>query len=498
MTEPSQPYSNLLHRSREIGLIDSACQLLSWDQETCMPPECLPFRAEQLAHLGGWTHRLFTKPEVGDWIKACEDHGFTPDSDEAANVREWRRAYDRKTKVPAELVEELQRAQSFAREAWIEARQKSEFPIFQPHLEKLLQLSLRMADCWGYEQSRYDALLESYEPGARAAALKKLFSELRPVIAELGRIAGERSARLPADMLRGQYLIAAQQAFNREVAEALGFDFKAGRIDTTAHPFCSGISPGDCRLTTRYNEADFTESLYGVLHEAGHGMYEQGIRREAHGTPLGSAASLGIHESQSRLWENHVGRSRTFWEHWLPRAAKHFPSLTRFTPEAMHAAVNRVEPSFIRVEADEVTYDLHIILRFEIETRLIEGALKVADVPHVWNEEFEKLMGLKVPNDALGCLQDIHWSFGNFGYFPTYTLGNLNASQLFHCASANLPDLQSQLGNGDYSSLLGWLRNKVHQHGQRFEPPQLMHSATGEATQARYHLDYLRRKFGEV
>jgi carboxypeptidase Taq len=495
MTTEFKPYANLLARSREVAMVDGASALLNWDEETYMPRAALPFRAEQLAFFSGWSHRQFTAPEVGDWIKACEDHGFAADSDEAANVRNWRWAYDRQTKLPVELVEEFNRASTLARDAWAAARRRSEFAHFRPHLEKLLELSRRQADHWGYAESRYDALLEGHERGARAAQLTKLFAGLRPAIVELLGPITEKSASIPADLLCGDYSIAAQQAFNREVAESIGFDFNAGRIDTTTHPFCSGLGPGDTRLTTRYDEHDFTESLYGVLHEAGHGLYDQGLSREHHGTPLGSAVSMGIHESQSRLWENHVGRSVAFWEHWHPRACHHFPALKKFSPERINDAVNRVAPSFIRVEADQVTYDLHIILRFELELKLVSGELKVVDVPAVWNEEFEKMLGLKVPDAARGCLQDIHWSLGAFGYFPTYTLGNLNAAQLMRRARQDLPGLETELAAGNSRSLLQWLRENVHQLGQRFPPPELMRRATGEDTNTGHHLDALRRKF---
>jgi carboxypeptidase Taq len=495
MNNPFAPYEKLRARAKEIALVDSAAGLLNWDEETYMPRQALPFRAEQLAFFSGWSHRQFTAPEVGDWIKACEDHGFTADSDEAANVREWRRSYDRATKLPPELVEEFNRATTLARDAWTEARKRSEFAHFQPHLEKLLQLSRQMADKWGFTECRYDALLEGHERGARAAQIKKLFAELRPAIVAVLGPAVERSKSIPENFLEGDYTLSAQQAFNREVAEAFGFDFNAGRIDTTTHPFCTGLGPGDTRLTTRYNERDFTESFYGVLHETGHGLYDQGLKLEHHGTPLGSACSMGIHESQSRLWENHVGRSVAFWEHWHPRACHHFPALKRFSPDQIVRAINRVSPSFIRVEADQVTYDLHIILRFELELKLIEGELKAADLPGVWNEEFEKMLGLKVPNDARGCLQDIHWSIGAFGYFPTYTLGNLNAAQLMRRAEQDLPKLNAELRSGNYQDLLGWLREKVHESGQRHDPQALMRHATGETTQAQHHLQYLRHKF---
>ena len=489
------PYKTLLARAKEIALVDSAAALLNWDEETFMPRQALPFRAEQLAFFSGWSHRQFTASEVGDWIKACEDHGYAPDSDEAANTREWRRNYDRATKLPSELVEEFNRASTLARDAWTEARKRSEFAHFQPHLEKLLQLSRQMADKWGYDECRYDALLDGHERGARASQLKKLFAEFRPALVRVLGPAVENSRSISENFLEADYPIAAQQAFNREVAEAIGFNFNAGRIDTTTHPFCTGLGPGDTRLTTRYNERDFTESFYGVLHEAGHGLYDQGLKAEHHGTPLGSANSMGIHESQSRLWENHVGRSVAFWEHWHPRAGHHFPGLAKFSPEEIARAINRVSPSFIRVEADQVTYDLHIILRFELELKLIGGELKVSDLPGVWNEEFEKMLGLKVPDDARGCLQDIHWSLGAFGYFPTYTLGNLNAAQLMRRASQDLPKLNAELRSGSYQSLLRWLREKIHEPGQRYEPQELMRRATGETTQSNHHLDYLWKKF---
>jgi carboxypeptidase Taq len=495
MPTPFAPYKKLCRRSREIAWVAGAAEALTWDIETYMPPKAIDFRAEQLAHLSGHTHRLFTAKKVGEWISACEQNGFAPDSPEAANIREWRRLYDRASKLPARLVEKFERTRAHAREAWRKARQNSEFRIFKPHLEKLLLLNRQKADCWGFEESPYDALADGYEPGIRASQLRALFAELRPAIGEVLGPALEHSATIPPDLLQGHYPIPAQQALNRQVAEAIGFDFAAGRIDTTTHPFCTTLGPADCRLTTRYNEQNFAQSLYGVLHEAGHGLYEQGLPAEHYGTPLGTAASLGIHESQSRLWENHVGRSPAFWEHWHSAACAHFPELKKLTPAQLTAAVNRVSRSFIRVEADQVTYDLHILLRFEVEVRLIEGQLAVADLPAFWNEEFEKLLGLRVTRDADGCLQDIHWSLGDLGYFPTYTLGNLNAAQLMHRAAQDHPGLDAELARGEYQSLLAWLREKVHRHGLRYRPQELMQQATGEPTKSTYHLEYLQKKF---
>ena len=400
-----------------------------------------------------------------------------------------------RTCLPTTLIEEFEKVKIHGNAAWMEARSRGDFALFQPHLEKTFELTRQMAELWGYEQCAYDALLEEYEPGARAAELTELFATLRPAIVALLGPAAERSRRLPADLLAGDYPIDRQQAFNREVAAAIGFDFEAGEISTTTHPFCSGVAPGDCRLTTRYDAGNFFVSLYGVLHEAGHGMYEQGLPPNAFGTPAGTAVSLGIHESQSRLWENQVGRSRGFWETWLPRARHYFPQLAPRTPEEMFAAANRVRPSFIRVEADQVTYDLHIMLRFSLERRLLDGSLAIADVPAAWNEEFAASLGIAVPDDARGCLQDVHWSEGLIGYFPTYTLGNLNAAQLFRRAQADLPGLAAELASGHYASLLQWLRLKVHQYGEQMEPGELMAAATGETTRADHYLASLREKF---
>jgi carboxypeptidase Taq len=495
MSESFPAYRKLLKRVREIGLLDSTNSVLSWDEETYLPTKALAHRAEQMAYLSGRAHRLFTASQVGDLMAECEQHGFPSESEEAANVREWRRSYERKTKIPTRLVEKFQRIRSHAREAWGQARQQSKFKLFKPHFQKLLDLQLQFADLWGYTGSPYNAHLDEYEPGARTEDLREVFAALRPEIVSLLGPAVERSKAVPRSTLHGHYPVASQQAFNHGVAQAMGFDFESGRIDTTTHPFCSGLGPNDCRLTTRYSEEDFTVSLYGIMHEAGHGLYDQGLPKEHFGAPLGNAISLGIHESQSRLWENQVGRSLDFWRHWHPIACKHFPELARLTPEQIHAAVNHVQPSFIRVEADQVTYDLHIILRFEVELKLLERQLDVADVPAYWNEQFEKMFGLKVTKDSDGCLQDIHWSIGLLGYFPTYTLGNLNAAQLMRKARTENPSLDSELARGEYGSLLAWLREKVHRHGMRYHPQALMKLATGQPTDSSAHLANLREKF---
>jgi carboxypeptidase Taq len=494
-------YESLQERSREIAVYNSAASLLSWDQETYMPPKAGAYRAEQLSQLAGLAHRLGTAPEVGDWLKACED-SLPPCADEeetarrAANVREWRRDYDRATKLPSRLVEEFARTTSLSRDAWAQARRESSFPAFAPWLDKILALTREQAECWGYTTTAYDALLEGYEPGARAADLVPVFADLQkqltPLLPSLEKITGG----IDPARLEGDYPIDIQRALNKEIADAIGFDFEAGRIDTTVHPFCTEMGPHDCRLTTRYNVKDFTGSLSGTMHEAGHGLYTQGLHAAFFGTPIGTYASLGIHESQSRLWENQIGRSRAFWAHWYPRVKKIFPSLEALPLDEFWILVNRVKPSHIRVDADEATYNLHIILRFEIEQKLVSGELAVADLPAAWNARFEEIFQIPVPDDRRGCLQDTHWALGLIGYFPTYTLGNLNAAQLYAAALKQDPAIATDIEAGKYGRLLAWMREKIHRHGRRYSPTELIERATGEPTRATYFLDYLKGKYG--
>jgi carboxypeptidase Taq len=486
-------YKKLSERSREVHLVRSTASLLEWDLETYIPPNAAAFRAEQLSYLGTKAHALFTKPIVGHWIKEAEDFGFPAESLEAANVREWRRTYDRAVKIPNSLVEKFEKARILAYDAWIGARAESNFPKFRPHLEKIITLVRKKIDRWGFEESPYDALLEDYEPGIRASQLKPVFAELRDALKDI--LAKASASGVSEEFLDGHYPISGQQALSKEIAEAFGYDFRSGRIDTTTHPFMTTLGPYDQRITTRYNEKRFEMSLYGTMHETGHALYEQGLPKEPVGVPTSDSVSLGIHESQSRLWENHVGRTTQFWHLWHATACNYLPDLARYSPDDLARGVQRVAPSFIRVEADEVTYDLHVLLRFEIELELIEGRLKVKDLPEAWNSKFKELFDLKVPDDRRGVLQDVHWSHGTFGYSPTYTLGNLNAAQLINAAETQVPDLGAQLAQGRYQPLLQWLREKVHQHGRHYLPQDLMCRATGETTQGKYRIEYLRQKY---
>ena len=485
---PQHPYNSLVERSREVALLGSVGSLLGWDQETHLPVAGGDYRAAQLSHLSALAHSRWVADEVGGWLDACEDGGGAAEPAAAANLREWRRSYDRARKLPQRLVEELSRQCSLGQQAWQKARADREFAQFAPHLWRIVELTREVREHVGYAVQPYGALLDEYEHGLDGATLSSLFETLAPRLAELARRGEERSRASPTRLPDGPYPQAGQAAFNREVATAFGFDFSAGRIDTSAHPFCTTLGARDTRMTTRYDERDFTNSLYCVLHETGHALYEQGLDPEAFGTPLGSASSLGVHESQSRLWENHVGRSPAFWERWLPRAASFFPQLAGITPGQLTEHVNRCRRSFIRVDADELTYDMHIILRFRIERAIVNDRLPVAEIPALWNQTFRELFDLEVPDDASGCLQDVHWSHGAFGYFPTYTLGNLNAAQLVQAARRSLPGLDDALARGDYAPLRDWLRESVHQHGQRHQPQALIKLASGAATAADAHL----------
>ena len=487
-------YERLTALGKELQLVSDSAALLGWDQEVLLPSRGIPYRAEQMSWFSGYVHERFTAAEVGEWIVEAEDQTKAGDVVAVANCREWRHEYDRSTCLPTKLVQELAEARVHSQAAWAEARKVSDFRRFAPHLQKLVDLSREHAERWGYDDQLYDALIDRFERGATARGLVGTLGSLRT---DLLPIVDAATSRPPYDRsgLSGHYPVERQQAFNREVAESIGFDFEAGRIDTAVHPFCSGMAPYDTRLTTRYDETDFLSSLFGVLHEAGHGLYEQGLPKDWRGQPVGNSVSLGVHESQSRLWENHVGRSRGFWEKWLPRAIHHFPHLMGLTPEDLYAAVNQAERSHIRVEADEVTYDLHILLRFELECAIFSGDLAIADIPGEWNRRFESYFGLPVRNDAEGCLQDIHWSMGIFGYFPTYSLGNLNAAHLASAAKSQDPAVAAAFASADYAPLLAWMRKHLHEAGSLHLPDDLVTRAAGTSVTSEALVSHLRERY---
>ncbi len=492
-------YTDLGVLRREAATLGSIAGLVSWDQETYMPKGAAMARSEQMGLLARLGHERNTYPRLGELIGACEsDASLMSDDRLAANVREMRRDYDLKTRLPAELVEELARVGSQAQEAWKLARGDSDFKAFQPWLEKMVSLTRRKGECLhAGDGELYDALLDEYEPGATASEIESVFAPLRQRLSAFISDINTNGAPPSTAPLDTKIPAAQQHAFGLRVLKALGFDLSTGRLDVTTHPFCSGLAPGDTRLTTRYRDERFTDALYGTMHEGGHGLYEQGLPKTdaLFGTPLSDSISLGIHESQSRMWENLVGRSRSFWVWALPIANECFDNaLSAYTPDDMVKAVNTSTPSLIRVEADEGTYNLHVMLRFELERALIAGDLSVSDVPGAWNERMKSMLGLDVPSDAKGCLQDVHWAFGLMGYFPTYTLGNLYASQFWEAILRDIPDLESGFERGEFAPLLTWLRTNIHAHGRQYRASDLCERVTGAPLSPEPLLRHLARR----
>jgi carboxypeptidase Taq len=494
-------YDELVRLSRERALVASCVALLSWDEETYMPPGGAAHRAEQLAYLAGLEHDKATDPRLGDLLADVENSPLVSDalSDAAVNVREWRRQYGRQTRLPRPLVEETARVTTLAQAEWAAARRDADFRRFRPWLEHVTALKRREADALGYEAEPYDVLLAEHEPGATGRELEQLFAALSGELTELaGRLAGA-PRRPDSEVLRREFPVERQRVFGEAAAAALGFDFRRGRLDDTTHPFFSTVGPGDCRITTRYNPLDFGDAFFSTLHEVGHGLYEQALDPALHGQPAGEAPSLGAHESQARLWENAVGRSRPFWEHFFPLAKKAFRvALSGASLDEFYFAVNEVGSSLIRVRADEVTYDLHVLARFGLERALVSGDLRPADLPGAWDEAYRRLLGVAPRDDAEGCLQDGHWAAGLFGYFPTYTLGNVIAAQLFARAATDLGGLDAAFARGDFSGLLGWLRDRFYRHGGRYATPRLVEEAVGSPPDPRPLVASLRRKYEEL
>jgi carboxypeptidase Taq len=456
----TQTYEQLCQHARTTALLGSVESLLGWDERTLLPPAAGEYRAEQMTYLAGMLHRRQTDPQIGQMLEALAGSELASGDggDAAVNIRELKRDYEKKIKLPQSLVEELTRATVRGQQIWVEARKQNDFAQFLPILEQIVELKRQQADALGYPQCRYDALLDDHEPGETTANVERVLSGLREELIPLVGAIRDCDRRPDLSILKRHYPVEAQQALGRQAAALIGFDFQRGRLDVTAHPFCTEMGPHDCRITTRYDASFFPTAFFGILHEAGHGIYQQGLRTDQFGLPMGHYVSMGIHESQSRLWENLVGRSRPFWEHLYASAQRAFPAALGDVPlDDFHFAINDVRPSLIRVEADEVTYNLHIIIRFELEQALIEGSLAVADLPAAWNEKYQKYLGVQPSTDSDGVLQDIHWSAGLFGYFPTYSLGNLYAAQFFAKADADLGGLAEQFRRGEFATLRKWL-----------------------------------------
>lgn len=485
----------------EVVDLQGAAGVLGWDQQTYMPPGGARGRAMQLATLGRVAHEKLVGDDMGAALEAAESEvqAMDPDSDDVRMVRKARRDFDKARKVPAEWVGEFRRVTSLAHPVWEKARAEADFGQFEPQLKEIVALRRQYVDFFAPYDHVYDPLLDDFEPGMKASQVKDVFDELRQEQVALVQEIVERGTPVDDSVVRQHFDEDKQWKFGLEVARAIGYDFERGRQDKSVHPFTSGFGSGDVRITTRFDPQFLNTALFGTMHEAGHAMYEQGIAPELDRTSVGEGTSLAVHESQSRMWENLVGRSRAFWNGFYGQLQQAFPDqLGDVDVDTFYRAVNKVEPSFIRVEADEATYNLHIMVRFELEMALMEGALEVADLPAAWNTKFDEFLGIRPPDDSQGVLQDIHWSSGMIGYFPTYALGNLIAAQLWAKIEEDIPDLAPRIEGGQFGDLLGWLRENVHRHGAKFEPMELLMRVTGSGLTAQPYLGYLRDKFGEI
>ncbi len=498
MANPQDLLDKLCAHERETALLSSIEGLVNWDERTKMPSQAGAYRAEQVAYLSGQIHRRRTDPQLGQWLNELADTDLASDPQSVSGtiIRQCRRSFDKQAKLSVKLVEELSRCSVLGQQAWVEARKKDDFAEFEPCLTRTYELKREQAEAYGYEDNIYDPLLDDFEPGESTEEVTRVLAALRedlvPLVAEIA----ERGKHPRPDLLKGPATAGNQEALGTRLATAIGFDFTRGRLDETAHPFCSEMGPHDCRITTHYNEQFFPSSTFSILHEAGHGLYQQGLPAEQFGLPTGSYVSLGIHESQSRLWENLVGRSKAFWSFFYPDLQKAFPQVVGdLSLDDFYFAINDVRGSLIRIESDEATYNLHIIIRFELEQALLSGDLAVKDVADVWRERYQQDLGISSPTDADGVLQDVHWSAGLVGYFPTYSLGNLYASQFYDAAREQLGDVEGQMEVGEFAPLRNWLTQNIHQQAQRFTPAELVEKVTGYPLSHEPLIRHVRAKY---
>jgi carboxypeptidase Taq len=497
----STHYQTLLEKVQEIHDLGKAQALLSWDREVNMPKAGTSERVAQMTTLSRLTHVMFTTDDMGELIEqaAADLNGADYESNEASLIRHLRRSYANSRKLPTEFVTRVSEVSGQAREAWVEARAENAFSTFQPWLEQIVSLCQEMADLYGYEDEKYDALLDKFEPDMKTAEVRAVFNAVKEALTPLSQAIAERQTAVDDSLLHQEYPIDKQKEFARYIAAAVGYDFDRGHLGTVIHPFATSFSRNDARITTRWYPDFLSSSLFGTLHESGHAMYEQGTHADLGRTPLARGTSLGIHESQSRMIENLVGRNRGFWQAHFPKLQALFPEqLGHHTAEDFYRAINKVQPSFIRVEADELTYNLHIILRFELEQAMLNGELAVADLPAAWNDKMQQLLGIVPANDREGCLQDVHWSRPGFGYFPTYALGNLYAAQFWQTAVSQQPRINAELAEGRTDTLLTWLGDNIHQHGRKFTPSELVQRVTERPLSHQPFIDYVTEKFTDL
>lgn len=499
MTNPL--FEKVLEQSKQLHIVNGISSLLDWDQEVMMPDKASEGRGLEQKFLSGLSHKMilskkFSKPlfqlideETGSFLDPSLDDG------QKACLREWRRNYRIQSALPQKFVESFAELTCKANHVWKQARKEKDYALFAPYLQKIIDANRKKADYIGFTDHPYDALLDLYEQGMTTKSASALFNELKGPLVDLIQKVGKKPQLDPA-ILQGNYPADQQLAFCKKVLEAMGFDWTRERLDLSTHPFCSSSQPDDCRITTRIDPKDLFNCLSSVLHEAGHALYDLGLPKEHFGSPLGDSVSMGIHESQSRFWETRIGLSKSFATYILPLAQSAFPgALQKINDQELYKALNRVEPSFIRVEADEVTYPLHVILRFEIEKMFLEGSLKAKNLPAAWNEKMQQLLGITPPDDAKGCLQDVHWSCGSMGYFPTYALGNLYAAQLFETFEKENPNWKEKVAKGEFGFITAFLKEKIYRHGHRYNGPELIHLATGSSFTAGPYIRYLEAKF---
>jgi carboxypeptidase Taq len=492
----SEPLEQLEQRLGKITDLERISRILSWDQQTMMPPAGSDHRADHLATLRRITHELLIADETGrllDDLRRLEE-SLEPNSDDAALIRVARRDYEKAVRVPTDLRAEMTHAAAQARPVWVKARAESNFQLFLPALERNVELRRRYVACFDGVAEPYDILLDDFEPDTTTAEVREIFSELKaelvPLIAEL------RDAQVDDSFLHGNFPVERQERLAKEVVELFGFRPDTWRLDPTEHPFASGAGVDDVRITTHYDPSTM-KSFFSTMHEYGHGLYSHQLPRHLQRLPTGNACSLGIHESQSRLWENLVGRSPQFWRGFYPRVQETYPEqLSGVGVDRFVAGINRVKPSLIRIKADEVTYGMHIILRFELEQDIINGRVELRDLPQIWNERMHDYLGVEVPDDAHGVLQDTHWASGLIGYFATYLLGSVMSVQIWEKAVDDIPDLDEQVERSDFAALRDWLGENVHAHGRKFSPQETLERATGARIDAKPYLAYLRTKYG--
>lgn len=487
-------YDSLINHLQKAFYLKSSLQLLQWDAQVNLPQNSGDIRASQIAILSEIVHDKLTDPEIGNCLAELESNCDKLSQEQLTVFKETKKTYDRLIKLPSEFVAKKAETQSHAYLAWVEARKNSDFKQFIPYLQKQLDFAIEEANIVNSHSNPYDYWIDQHDPDLNVQFIEYHFFELKKDLVPLYSQLINSPIKADLTLLKG-FPIDKQEVFVREISEKIGFDYTRGRLDRSVHPFCGG-NPLDIRMTTRYNENVPFDSLFSSIHETGHALYEQGLPKEHIGTPLSEAIGMAVHESQSRFWENQIGRSRAFWHYFEPRYRELFPdSLKNINSDLLYLLINAIERNPIRVDSDEVSYNLHIILRFELEKQLFDGSLKIVDLPEKWNASSEEILGLTPKNDKEGVLQDVHWSVGAFGYFPSYTLGNMLAAQLWYTIIQDITSFEQKISKGDFSSLLQWLRTHVHQWGKQYNTRDLIQNITREPLNSKYLIKYLKSKY---